>query len=152
MSSKTILVLAMAASALAACNGAATNEAANAAGNASGNEAAVPANASADADAKPADAAPANSAAAAPAGGSTTLDRAYLVGRWTDDGDCSAVTEFRADGSFLYPWGDTGQWTLNGDQLTLAGNTSPFTIRVIDANTLERRSTGGSPHRATRCT
>jgi hypothetical protein len=150
MNSKTILALAMAASALAACNGAATNEAANAAGNAATNEAAAPANAAADA--KPADAAPANSATAAPAGDSTTLDRAYLVGRWTDDGDCSAVTEFRADGSFLYPWGDTGQWTLAGDQLTLAGNTGAFTIRVIDANTLERTSAGGTPHRSTRCT
>jgi hypothetical protein len=148
MSSKTILALAMAAAALSACNGGASNEAANAANAAAGNEAAAPANEAADA--KPADAAPAN--AAADAGGSATLDRAYLVGRWTDDGDCTAVTEFRADGTFLYPWGDTGQWTLAGDQLTLAGNSSPFTIRVIDRNTLERTSAGGTPHRSTRCT
>ena len=78
------------------------------------------ANAAADAAAKPADARDrADTAAVDAAGGSATLDRAYMVGRWTDDGDCTAVTEFRADGSFLYPWGDTGQWTLSGDQLTL---------------------------------
>jgi len=148
MNCKAILVLAMAATALSACNGGATNETANASNAAAGNEAAAPANEAADA--KPADAAPAN--AAATSSGSTTLSNAYLVGRWTDDGDCTAVTEFRADGSFLYPWGDTGHWTLAGDQLTLEGNTGAFTIRVIDANTIERTSAGGSAHRATRCT
>ena len=149
MNRKTILVLAMAATALSACNRAANNETANTVNTASSNEAAAPAN-SADA-AKP-DAAPAADNASADAGaGGTTLDRAFLVGRWTDDGDCSAVTEFRADGTFLFPWGDTGQWTLAGDQLTLAGNSSSFTVRVIDHNTIERTGAGGSPHRATRC-
>lgn len=147
MNRKTFLGLAMAAIALSACNGAATNEAAD---TAAGNEAAAPANETTGAGVKPADAAPANTAA--DAGGSATLDHAYMVGRWTDDGDCTAVTEFRADGSFLYPWGDTGQWTLAGDQLTLAGNPSPFTVRAIDRNTLERTGAGGTPHRATRCT
>lgn len=155
MNRTTILGLAMAMAALSACNRAATNEAANGSGNASAapaNAAAVPANATSDTGTKPATAAPSETAAAAPAGDGTTLDRAYMVGRWTDDGDCSAVTEFRADGSFLFPWGDTGQWTLAGDQLTLSGNTSPFRIRVIDRNTIERTGAGGSPHRATRCT
>ena len=118
MTRKTILALAMAVTALGACNSGATDEAANGAANAaSGNEAAAPANAPAGA-ATPA----ATSANVATAGaGGSTLDRAYMVGRWTDDGDCAAgsTTEFRADGSFLFPWGDTGQWTLAGDQLTL---------------------------------
>ena len=144
----TILGLAMAMAALSACNRAATNETANG----SGNAAAAPANATAEAGTKPAAVAPSETAAAAPAGGGATLDRAFMVGRWTDDGDCSAVTEFRGDGSFLFPWGDTGQWTLNGDQLTLSGNSSPFRVRVIDRNTIERTGAGGSPHRATRCT
>ena len=144
----TILGLAMAMAALSACNRAATNETANSSGNAT----AAPANATADAGTKPAPVAPPETAAAAPAGGGATLDRTFLVGRWTDDGDCSAVTEFRGDGSFLFPWGDTGQWTLNGDQLTLSGNSSPFRVRVIDRNTIERTGAGGSPHRATRCT
>jgi hypothetical protein len=154
MNRTTILGLAMAMAALSSCNRAATNEIANGSGNVSAapaNAAAPPANATADAGAKPEAAAPPE-AAAAPAGGGETLDRAYLVGRWTDDGDCSAVTEFRADGTFLFPWGDTGQWNLAGDQLTLSGNTSPFRIRVIDRNTIERTGAGGSSHRATRCT
>ena len=149
MNRETILglAMAMAMAALSACDRAATNETANG----SGHAAAPPAN-TADAGTKPEAAAPPEPAAAAPAGGGTTLDRAYMVGRWTDDGDCSAVTEFRGDGSFLFPWGDTGQWSLAGDQLTLSGNTSPFRIRVIDRNTIERTAAGGSPHRATRCT
>ena len=149
MNRKTIIALALAGAALAGCNRGATNEATNAANAAAGNEAAAPANA---ADAAKPDAAPAaNTSADAGGGSGTTLDQAFLVGRWTDDGDCSAVTEFRADGTFLFPWGDTGQWSLAGDQLTLTGNTSPFTVRVIDHNTIERSAGSGSPHRATRC-
>jgi hypothetical protein len=142
----TILALAITTSQLGACNRGATDEAANAG---SGNEAAATTNEAGDA-AKPETAAPAANETAASGGGAP--DNAYMIGRWTDDGDCSAVTEFRADGTFLFPWGDTGQWSLAGDQLTLTGNTSPFTIRVIDANTLERTAAGGSPRRVTRCT
>jgi len=151
MRRKTMMALAISATMLSACNRGATNESVNAAANeSSGNEAAATSNTTAEA-AKPEAAAPAETAMAA---GGTGLDRAYLVGRWTDDGDCAAgsTTEFRADGSFLFPWGDTGQWTLAGDQLTLTGNTHAFTIRVIDQNTLERTASGGTPHRVTRCT
>ena len=145
-----ILALAVSTALLGACNRTATNEAANGAGNAAlSNQAAATANEAGDA-AKPES--NASAASEATAGGSASLDRTYLVGRWADDGDCSAATEFRADGTFLFPWGDTGQWTLAGNQLTLTGNTHPFTIRVIDANTLERTATGGSPRRVTRCT
>jgi len=84
MKRETILGLAMAIAALSACNRAATNETANG----SGHAAAPPAN-TADAGTKPEPAAPLATAAVAPAGGGTTLDRAYMVGRWTDDGDCT---------------------------------------------------------------
>jgi hypothetical protein len=149
MTRKVIWALAMAATAtaLGACNSGGTNTAANVA---SSNAAAAPSTAVAD-TAKPGSAPTAEASADAGSGGAA-LDRAYMVGRWTDDGDCSATTEFRADGTFLFPWGDTGQWTLDGDRLTLTGNTSPFTIRVIDRDTLERTAAGGAPHRATRCT
>jgi hypothetical protein len=148
MMNRTTIFALLATGALAACNGGATNQASNPANEAAGNEAATPANAAAD-TAKP-EAGPAADNASADAGG-TTLDSAFIVGRWTDNGDCSAVTEFRSDGSFLFPWGDTGQWTLAGDQLTLSGNPSPYRVRVIDRDTIERTGAGGSPHRATRC-
>jgi len=149
MQRRTMVALAMAATVLGACDRGTSNEVGNGAANGvAANETVAPANA---ADAAKPDATPATHNAAA-GSGNAGLDRAFLVGRWTDDGDCSAVTEFRADGNFLFPWGDTGQWTLSGDQLTLSGNTSAFTIRVIDRNTLERTAAGGTPHRATRCT
>ena len=150
MRCKPMLILAVSTALLGACNRASTEAEANGTANtASGNDSGAPANAAGEA-AKPESTVTA--ASGATTGGSGGLDRAYLVGRWSDDGDCSAATEFRADGTFLFPWGDTGQWTLAGDQLTLTGNTHPFTIRVIDANTLERTAAGGTPRRVTRCT
>jgi hypothetical protein len=137
--------------ALTACGGA-TSQAGNEANGSTGNQVATSNSTRAGSGQKPAAAPAADNAANPSTQGGSTLDRSYLVGRWTDDGDCTAVTEFRADGSFLYPWGDTGQWTLSGDRLTLAGSPSPFTIRVIDPNTLERTAAGGTPHRVTRCT
>ena len=66
--------------------------------------------------------------------------------------DCAeAATEFRADGTFVFPWGDTGTWSLAGDQLQLTGNTSALTVRVVDRNTLEISSPGRT-YRSTRCT
>lgn len=146
---RRILILTAAASLgmLTACGGGATNEAANEADNSTAdNGTEAPANETA-AD----NIAATDNSAAAPAGGDGTLSVAYMVGKWGDEGDCSAVTEFRADGTFLYPWGDTGNWTLNGDQLTLEGNTSPHRIRVIDQNTIERTTGSGSTTRVTRC-
>ena len=46
--------------------------------------------------------------------------RNYLVGRWTDDGDCGTVIEFRADGSFIIPNGG-GRWRLEGERLSFIG-------------------------------
>ncbi len=142
------LAIAATLAALSACGGGATNEAGNEAGNGAGdNVAEAPANEAATDNGTKTDG---NETAAAPAGDGT-LSTAYMVGRWSDSGDCADVTEFRADGTFLFPWGDTGQWTLNGDQLTLTGNTSPHRIRVIDQNTLERTTGSGSTTRVTRC-
>lgn len=134
--------------ALAACgSGGAANESANAT--------AAPGN---GADANAATRAPApgnevNQAAAAPAGDGA-VTREYLVGRWTEEqmNDCAGgATEFRADGTFLFPWGDTGQWTLAGDQLTMTGNSNALAVRVVDANTLEVRSPSRT-YRNKRCT
>ena len=120
---------------LAACGGGADKSASSAVGSA--NEAAPAAPAAAPGNAV-------NQAAATPAAaGDGTVTREYLVGRWTEEemNDCAgAATEFRADGTFAFPWGDTGQWTLAGDQLTMTGNSNALTLRVVDPNTVEIRS------------
>ena len=90
--------------------------------------------------------------AATPADGAVT--REFLVGRWTEEemNDCAgAVTEFRTDGSFAFPWGDTGRWTLDGDRLTMTGNDNALTVRAVDANTIEVRSPSRT-YRNKRCT
>ena len=125
---------------LGACgDGGADKAAANGANAAaSGNEAAPAAPAAAPGnDVNQASAAP----AAMPPDGAVT--REFLVGRWTEEemSDCAgAATEFRADGSFLFPWGDAGSWTLDGDRLTMTGNSNALTVRAVDANTMEVRS------------
>jgi len=58
-----------------------------------------------------------------------TVDRAFLIGRWTDNGDCSNNVEFFADGRFLTSEGAAGRWTLDGDRLSFIGN-STVTARV----------------------
>jgi hypothetical protein len=135
--------------ALAACGGGGTgNESAKAAGAANGDDA----NAAAPA---PAAGNEVNQAAAAPAAaGDGAVTREYLVGRWTEEemNDCAgAATEFRADGTFLFPWGDTGNWSLAGDQLTMTGNSNALTVRAVDANTIEIRSPSRT-YRNKRCT
>ena len=99
-------------------------------------------------DAKPAD--NATSDAAAPAGDGA-LTRDYLVGRWTNSGDCGDAIEFRADGSMTGPFGETAQWELRGDQLFMVGNPDPLTVVVIDQATMQTTNPGGTQRRATRC-
>ena len=151
MTGSTKAALAASLLALAACGGGgAGNEsinaegAANQSGGANGGattEAPVPAGNASDAN-----------AAAAPAGeGGAALSREYLVGRWTEMDDCAeAATEFRADGSFVFPWGDTGRWTLTGNRLSLSSNTDALQLRAIDRDTLEVTSPGRT-YRSTRC-
>jgi hypothetical protein len=88
--------------------------------------------------------------AAAPAT-SGRLDHAYLVGRWSETEDCADATEFRADGSFVLPWGDTGTWRLEGDRLTLSTNTGSVRLSRVNQNQLNAISPGGAVHRNKRC-
>jgi hypothetical protein len=43
-----------------------------------------------------------------------------LVGRWTDDGNCGNVIEFRSDGTFVLSDGG-GRWRLEGERLSFIG-------------------------------
>jgi len=77
---------------------------------------------------------------------------AFLIGRWTDTGDCTNTIEFRSDGNFITAQGATGMWTLNGDRLTFAGTRS-VTAQVAAPNqdTIMLTHADGSVGRSTRC-
>jgi hypothetical protein len=124
---------------LAACGGAVTNQATNAG----------TANLLAQAPAAP----PPDSAAPPPAAsaGAGGVDAAFLVGRWSEDGDCTASIEFRSDGSFTFPWGDTSRWTLAGDRLTMTGNGGDLHVAADGHDRMNITYPNGSVHRSTRC-
>lgn len=85
--------------------------------------------------------------------GPPALDESYLVGRWSDDGNCSAAYEFTADGRFLAANGSVGEWTLDGDQLTASGSGGTATMRLapIDQNTMTATSPDGQTSNPIRC-
>lgn len=90
------------------------------------------------------------------ASGAVQLDRAFLMGRWTDDGDCSpdasTLIEFTQDGRFLAANGGTGLWNLDGDELTMTGReTATIRLVPIDQNTMTVVNPDGSLGRSTRC-
>ena len=91
-------------------------------------------------------------AGATPASSAVTLDRAYVVGRWTDNGDCSVAAEFGEDGRFEANNGTGGLWNLQGDRLTMTGS-STLTLQIvpIDQNTMNVVNPDGSLGRSTRC-
>lgn len=114
---------------------------------------------SADAGGKPAEggAGGVNDGGAVPAsttggGGAGQLDRTFVMGRWTDDGDCSNAIEFTQDGRFITAEGGEGLWRLEGDRLTMTGQrTATIRIEPIDQNTMTVINTDGSLGRSTRC-
>lgn len=138
-----VIFAAGAALGLAACGGTASNEVA-------ANDAAPPAeNIVLPADENVAAPAPAGNetAAATPAAGAAPT-REFVVGRWGDSGDCTLAIDFRADGTTDGPFGN---WTLEGNRLSMADNPQVMTVTVIDQNTMESRLEGGPPRRMTRC-
>jgi hypothetical protein len=83
-----------------------------------------------------------------------TVDRAFLIGRWTDARDCHAAGQFTADGRYTNTAGQVAAWTLAGDQLTLTfEGAAPRTLRVsaADQNTLNVVNPDGSNGQSTRC-
>ena len=96
------------------------------------------------------------SAARAQLGGaarSAPVDRQFLIGSWSDTGDCSTTVAFTADGGYATADGAEGQWSLAGDTLTLSGEAGAtrLTIIPIDRNTMEVIGEDGSHDRSTRC-
>jgi hypothetical protein len=89
----------------------------------------------------------------ASAGGVPTLDRAFVIGRWTDKGDCSDGVEFSPDGRFVTANGGGGLWNLEGSEMTMSGNAQTITMRIVpvDQNTMTVVNQDGSLGRSTRC-
>jgi hypothetical protein len=94
------------------------------------------------------------------AGGSSTapgvtVDRDFLIGTWSSDGDCSTTVAFTftPDGGYATADGLQGQWSLAGDRLTLSGEggATSLTIVPIDRNTMEVIGEDGMHDRSTRC-
>jgi hypothetical protein len=84
--------------------------------------------------------------------GTMRLDRTFIMGRWTDDGDCSKAVEFTQDGRFINADQSNGLWNLDGDRLTMTGNgTMHLRISPIDQNTITVIHDDGSLGRSTRC-
>ena len=90
---------------------------------------------------------------AAGAARAAAVDREFLIGSWSDTGDCSTTVAFTADGGYATADGAEGQWSLAGDTLTLSGEAGAtrLTIIPIDRNTMEVIGEDGSHDRSTRC-
>lgn len=59
------------------------------------------------------------------------LTPVFLVGRWTDNGDCARYVIFRGDGTFRSHSGGEGTWRLVRDRLTLtARGGTPSILRA----------------------
>lgn len=81
-----------------------------------------------------------------------SLDRAFLVGRWTDNGNCADAVAFNRDGSFVASNNAIGLWHLQGDRLTMTGTqTVRLGVTIVDANAVTIANEDGSPGRSTRC-
>ena len=82
-----------------------------------------------------------------------SVDRNFIIGTWSDSGDCSTAVAFAADGGYATADGLEGQWSLAGDRLTLSGEAgaTSLTIIPIDRNTMEVVGEDGSHDRSTRC-
>ncbi|HEX8654907.1 MAG TPA: hypothetical protein VF693_06770 [Allosphingosinicella sp.] len=94
--------------------------------------------------ARPPDAAPAATSALA-------ITSEFIVGYWTDDGDCTNVIEFRPDGTFQAPSG-TGLWMLTLDKLIFQGvRMVTARVQAPDPNTIILIHPDGSIGRSTRC-
>lgn len=96
---------------------------------------------------------PAAHAQLATPGARQAVDREFLIGTWSDQGDCSTTVAFTADGGYATADGAEGEWSLAGDTLTLSGEAGSTTMTIIpiDRNTMEVIGEDGSHDRSTRC-
>ena len=81
------------------------------------------------------------------------VDRNFLIGTWSDAGDCATNVAFAADGGYATADGLQGRWSLAGDTLTLQGEAGSATLTIIpiDRDTMEVIGEDGAHERSTRC-
>jgi hypothetical protein len=81
-----------------------------------------------------------------------SVDEDFIIGRWTDDGNCGDAVEFAEDGVFHTPEGAVGSWSLDGDRLTVSGS-GTLTMRIVpvDDDTIDVINPDGGQGRSTRC-
>lgn len=91
-------------------------------------------------------------ARAAPGTGDIRVSRAFLVGAWTDDGDCGHAIEFLGDGRFFGSDGLSGIWQLEGAELTMAAD-NILTVRIVplDRDRMGVIGPDGALGQSTRC-
>jgi hypothetical protein len=58
----------------------------------------------------------------------------FLVGSWGDNGDCTSVVTYSADGTFRMADGATGRWALAGGRLTMSGERGEFGVQIAKGN------------------
>lgn len=76
----------------------------------------------------------------------------FIIGRWTDTGDCSNAVDFLADGRFVTTSGAAGRWTLVGDTLTFIGQrTIAARISATSRDAITLTHDDGSVGSSTRC-
>ena len=86
-----------------------------------------------------------------PMANTIALNRSFMIGSWTDDGDCDHAVEFLGDGRY-FAGSSGGIWQLDGHELTLTSD-NILVIRVvpIDQDTIGVISEDGSVGESTRC-
>ena len=91
--------------------------------------------------------------AAAQAGKGPAVTMDYLLGRWSDSGDCQRDwVDFRSDGGFTTAAGGNGRWRLEGDTIIFMGQSEiRARIQATDMNRLVLVHGDGSTGNSVRC-
>lgn len=77
----------------------------------------------------------------------------FLIGRWTDTGDCNVTIDFYTGGTFKLSHGSTGRWSVADTMLTFEGKAGSASARVqvTDKGAIELHHPNGSVGRSSRC-
>ena len=77
-------------------------------------------------------------------------DKAFMVGKWGEGGDCTVLAiDFKADGTMDGP---VEKWNLEDGKLEMVGMPQRMHLTIVDADTMESRIDGtGEPRTLKRC-
>lgn len=92
---------------------------------------------------------PATSSPAAAPGPGDKPDRAFVVGKWGTDGDCTMAIDLRADGTSDGPFGG---WSFDDGVITFADAPDlEILVTVVDPDTMSSTNGSGKTSVMTRC-